>query len=228
MKHYIFDDVTRRCVGYMEGVVDGYNGKGILINSDDLPSDLQVDDTSTLFLASDGVTVFQDRSALMDQLKAQRKARIKAEAASLIGALDWKLERAKERETAGWSNLSEVDVVLAQREAIRRSSSVAEDAVDALTDAAAVRAFTWSVDFSVVPTPRRCTHKDFAERFSEQEMLAIMDATKTSPALAAWWEKFKLAKDINLDDPMTQSGVRALEIAGLLETGRADDILGAL
>lgn len=173
----------------------------------------------------DGHALIRDQVALLERAKSARKARIKAEAALLIGALDWKLERAKERETAGWSTLSEVDVVLAQREAIRRSSSVAEEAVDALTDAAAVRAFTWSVDFSVVPTPRRCTHKDFAERFSEQEMLAIMDAAKTSPALAAWWEKFKLAKDINLDDPMTQSGVRALEIAGVLKAGRADEIL---
>jgi hypothetical protein len=40
------------------------------------------------------------------------------------------------------------------------------------------------------------------------------------------WEKFKLARDINLDDPATQGGVQALEIAGLIGEGRAAEVLG--
>lgn len=191
----------------------------------DTPDDFSAENIADWWF--DGSGLVRDQAVLLDRAKSARKSRIKAEAASLIAALDWKLERAKEREMAGWSNLAEVDYVLSQREAIRRSSSAAEDAVDALTDAAAVRVFTWSVDFSTVPVPRRLTHKDFAERFSDVEIQAILDAAKTNPSLASWWEKFKLAKDINLDDPMTQSGVRALEIANIIGAGRADEILGA-
>ena len=45
------------------------------------------------------------------QAKAARKTRIKAEAARLIEATDWKLSRAREREAAGWATLAEVDAV---------------------------------------------------------------------------------------------------------------------
>lgn len=34
MKRFIFDDVTRRCIGYIEGSIDGYNGQGVLVDAD--------------------------------------------------------------------------------------------------------------------------------------------------------------------------------------------------
>lgn len=102
----------------------------------------------------DGVSVTRDPVAALDRAKSARKTRIKAEAAQLIVAMDWKLTRAREREAAGWATLAEVDAVLAQRETIRRSSSAAELALDALTDAASVQAFAWSVDV-IVPPPER-------------------------------------------------------------------------
>ena len=225
MKRLIFDDVTRRCIGYIEGSIDGYNGQGVLVDADSISPDVPTDDMTSLYLSDDGVSVIQDITALLAQAKTARKARIKAEAARLIEATDWKLARAREREAAGWATLAEVDAVLAEREAIRRSSNAAEAAVDALTDVGSVQTFTWSIDVAVA-APRRLTHKGFSDRFTDAEMQAVLAAAETNAALKTWWEKFKLASDINLDDPATQGGVQALEIAGLIGEGRAAEVLG--
>ena len=189
----------------------------------DLPEDFNPDDVAEW--AYDGQGLTHDTVALLERAKAARKARIKAEAARLIEATDWKLARAREREAAGWATLAEVDAVLAEREAIRRSSSAAEADVDALTDVGSVQTFTWSIDVAVA-APRRLTHKGFSDRFTDAEMQAILAACQANAALNAWWEKFKLARDINLDDPATQGGVQALEIAGLIGEGRAAEVLG--
>ena len=189
----------------------------------DLPEDFNPDDVAEW--AYDGQGLTHDTVALLERAKAARKARIKAEAARLIEATDWKLARAREREAAGWAALAEVDAVLAEREAIRRSSSAAEADVDALTDVGSVQTFTWSIDVAVA-APRRLTHKGFSDRFTDAEMQAILAACQANAAINAWWEKFKLARDINLDDPATQGGVQALEIAGLIGEGRAAEVLG--
>lgn len=189
----------------------------------DLPEDFNPDDVAEW--AYDGQGLTHDTVALLERAKAARKARIKAEAARLIEATDWKLARAREREAAGWATLAEVDAALAEREAIRRSSSAAEADVDALTDVGSVQTFTWSIDVAVA-APRRLTHKGFSDRFTDAEMQAILAACQANAALNAWWEKFKLARDINLDDPATQGGVQALEIAGLIGEGRAAEVLG--
>ena len=189
----------------------------------DMPEDFNPDDVAEW--AYDGQGLTRDTVALLDRAKTARTARIKAEAARLIEATDWKLARAREREAAGWATLAEVDAVLAEREAIRRSSNAAEAAVDALTDVGSVQTFTWSIDVAVA-APRRLTHKGFSDRFTDAEMQAILAAAETNAALKTWWEKFKLASDINLDDPATQGGVQALEIAGLIGEGRAAEVLG--
>ena len=224
MKRFIFDDVTRRCIGYVEGSTDGYNGNGVLVDADSIPPDVPTTDMACLYLSDDGVTVIYDSVALLAQVKASRKTRIKQEAASLIAALDWRLERAREREAAGWATLAEVDEVLAEREAIRRSSNAAEAAVDALTDVSSVQTFTWSIDVPVA-VPRRLTHKQFMDRFSDGELTGILATVEANAALKNWWAKFQQARDVNLDDPATQAGVQALEIAGLLSAGRAEEVL---
>lgn len=223
MKKLIFDDITRRCIGSIEGPAD-YQGRGVCIPLSGLPAELDITDPYCLFLGSDGATVFHDAAALLIQSKAARQVRIKAEAARLIEALDWKLDRAREREAASWGTLAEIDAVLAEREAIRRSSDAAEAALDALTDVASVQAFTWSVDVPVA-APRRLTRKQFTERFSTAELQAVLVAAGSIGALRAWWEKFCLADDINLDDPATLAGAQALEIAGLIGSGRASEVL---
>lgn len=224
MKRFIFDETTRRCIGSIEGAIDGYNGEGVLVETDVVLPDILTDDMGSLYLLEDGVTIVRDITLQLTEAKSGRKATVKAEAARLISASDWKLARAREREAAGWGDLAAVDAVLAEREAVRRSSDAAEAAIDALTDVASVRGFTWSVDVAV-PVPRRLTPKAFSDRFTEAEMQALLAAAGSNVALMTWWEKFKLAQDINLDDPATQSGVQALEIAGLLSAGRAAEVL---
>lgn len=145
MKHYIFDALTRRCIGYIEGAVDGYNGDGVLVNADSMPVDLVVDETASLYLAEDGISVTYDTTALLELSKTARKARIKAEAKALIEALDWRVTRARERAEAGISGGESLASVLGLRESIRTSSSAAEAAVEALTDVASVQSFSWSV-----------------------------------------------------------------------------------
>lgn len=207
-------------------VVGGTTDDGFTASSNqrliEAPEDFDM--TAAAEWSYDGVGIQRDPVAALNRAKGARQARVKAEAARLIEALDWKLTRAREREAAGWATLTEVDAVLAEREAIRRSSNAAEAALDALTDVGSVQAFTWAVDVAVA-TPRRLTHKLFADRFSDAEMQAILGAAATTPAIHAWWEKFRLARDINLDDPATQSGVQALEMIGLVGAGRAAEIL---
>ena len=218
MKKAIIDLNTNAIVGIANDGVAPEKHQLLL----DLPEDFNPDDVAEW--AYDGQGLTRDSVALLERAQGARKARIKAEAARLIEATDWKLARAREREAAGWATLAEVDAVLAEREAIRRSSNAAEAAVDALTDVGSVQTFTWSIDVTVA-APRRLTHKGFSDRFTDAEMQAILAACQANAALNAWWEKFKLARDINLDDPATQGGVHALEIAGLIGEGRAAEVL---
>ncbi|MCD4483460.1 hypothetical protein LQR31_03105 [Chromobacterium vaccinii] len=186
------------------------------------PEDFDIDAMGDY--AFDGASLVRDVQAALSRAKSARKARIKLEAAHLIEADDWKLQRAREREAAGWGTLAEVDAALAERESIRRSSNAAEQAVDALTDAASVQAFVWAVDIAVA-TPRRMTHKQFMARFTDAEIQAMLKAFGDNPALRPWWERFSLARDISLDDAVTQNGVQALEAAGLIGKGRAAEVL---
>ncbi len=218
MKKAIIDLNTNAIVGIANDGVAPEKHQLLL----DLPEDFNPDEVAEW--AYDGQGMTRDTVALLDRPKTARTARINAVAARLIDATDWKLARAREREAAGWATLAEVDAVLAEREAIRRSSNAAEAAVDALTDVGSVQTFTWSIDVAVA-APRRLTHKGFSDRFTDAEMQAILAAAETNAALKTWWEKFNLARDINLDDPATQGGVQALEIAGLIGDGRATEVL---
>jgi hypothetical protein len=56
-------------------------------------------------------------------------------------------------------------------------------------------------------------------------MQAIVAAAETNPALKAALLKWQAAEGITLTDPVTQAGVQALEIAGLIAPGRAAQIL---
>ena len=79
----------------------------------------------------------------LDEAKAAKIVEIKAEAERRITALDWRLQRAQEREQLGETGVETVADVLALREQIRQASSAAELAVSTLTEVSAVQAFTW-------------------------------------------------------------------------------------
>lgn len=173
----------------------------------------------------DGKGIVRDLTIALDRAKAAAKQRIKSEAARLIAAYDWKLARARERDEAGWGALSGIDTVLAERESVRRSSSAAEQAVDALTDMASVHGFSWSVT-AITDIPRRLTQAQFMARFTAEEVAGILAASDTHIDVRVMWEKFRSYSTVNLESDLCQSGVRALGIAGLLSAGRADEILG--
>jgi hypothetical protein len=79
-----------------------------------------------------------------EELQAARTAlvrRVKAEAAGRIATLDWKVERARERDALnGTKTLQEV---YAEREVIRRASNEAEAAIAKLASQEEILAFSW-------------------------------------------------------------------------------------
>ena len=79
----------------------------------------------------------------LDEVKAVKIAEIKAEADRRITALDWRLQRAQEREQLGETGVETVADVLALREQIRQASNAAELAVATLASVEDVQAFTW-------------------------------------------------------------------------------------
>ena len=79
----------------------------------------------------------------LDEAKVAKVVEIKAEAERRITALDWRLQRAQERERLGETGVETVADVLALREQIRQASNAAELAVSILTDVSAVQVFTW-------------------------------------------------------------------------------------
>ena len=88
----------------------------------------------------------------------------------------------------------------------------------------------WDVpDAPVVPelvvTPRIITKLDYMNRFHDGELAAIYTAAKNVVQIEVWLEKFKVSENIDLSDPRTIGGVQALEAAGLIGVGRANEIL---
>ena len=79
----------------------------------------------------------------LDEAKAAKVVEIKAEAERRITALDWRLQRAQEREQLGETGVETVADVLALREQIRQASNAAELAVATLVSVEDVLAFTW-------------------------------------------------------------------------------------
>lgn len=75
------------------------------------------------------------------------------------------------------------------------------------------------------PVVRTVTRLEYMNRFTDSELAGLWTAAKTVVQIELWLEKFKLAEFINLDDPRTVAGLQALEGAGLLTEGRANEIL---
>lgn len=108
----------------------------------DLPEDWDESDRDNAIMIDGQLVV--DLAAKLAKVKADRKAKIKREAASLIEATDWRVTRAQERQVLGVEGET-VAEVLAEREAMRRASNRAKAEVNALASPASVRAYTWAV-----------------------------------------------------------------------------------
>jgi hypothetical protein len=76
------------------------------------------------------------------------------------------------------------------------------------------------------PIPARSLSKiDYLKRFTQEERIAIRDSAKINSTVNDYVELMNAASSINLDDPDTVYGLNALELAGLLDAGRAGVIL---
>lgn len=76
-----------------------------------------------------------------------------------------------------------------------------------------------------VITERKISKLEYMELFTDNEMVSIFAAAKTSPLVEIWLEKFRLSEFIDLADPRNVDGLQALESAGILGQGRAAEIL---
>lgn len=212
----IFDEATRACIGAVEGP---WHGGGLVVEVDALPDDLSI-----LSLSDEGEIV-ADETVALARAKTARIAEIKRQAAGLIAALQWRIERAEERDRLGLPGET-VEEVLLEREAIRRASNRCEAEVEAALDVQAVQAVQFAVTEADRAIPQRLTRLQFLSRFTDEEMQSIVAAADTSPALKAALLKWQTAEGIVLTDPTTIAGVQALEIAGLIGEGRAAEVLG--
>jgi hypothetical protein len=62
-------------------------------------------------------------------------------------------------------------------------------------------------------------------RFTPQEYVGIITATKTDAEVQAWYDLFQAANVVDLLDQRTISGINSLATKGLLTQARADAIL---
>lgn len=83
----------------------------------------------------------------------------------------------------------------------------------------------------VETVPRHITRLAFLTRFTDAEAIAIdlasIGATPQAAAMRRYLSKVNNAEHIDLDRDDTRAGVLALEAAGLLDVGRAMQILDA-
>lgn len=160
----------------------------------------------------------------------QAAGAIKVSAQEQIAALAWRLERAQERAKIGAPGET-VAQVLTEREAVRRASNRAELEVQALTDIAAIEAFTWEVTTADYPVSTLVTRLAFLSRFTDAEAVAIdlagIGETAEAASVRRYVNKIEAAAFIDLSREDTRSGVQALEALGILAAGRAAEILDA-
>ncbi len=92
------------------------------------------------------------------------------------------------------------------------------------------------IDFSSMvvsqPTTRKITRLAFISRFTDEEAVAIdlasIGSNEQAAYLRRYMSKVNAAQYIDLDGPVTRSGVIALETVRLLAVGRALEILDTI
>jgi hypothetical protein len=153
---------------------------------------------------------------------------IKEWAKERLAEVEWRVERAKEREQIGAAGETLNDL-FSEREAIRRASNRAEAELAALADEKAIEDFVWEVLPQDYPPATTLTRLTFMRRFTDAERANIRAARDSgqSQDLLDFWELLQLASHVNLNDPDIQSGVAMLEANGLIAEGRAAEILDA-
>jgi hypothetical protein len=75
------------------------------------------------------------------------------------------------------------------------------------------------------PLPPVITKVAMISRFTAQEYVGIVGATKTDVEVQAWYDLFQAANVVDLSDPRTVAGVNSFVTKGLLTQARADAVL---
>lgn len=73
--------------------------------------------------------------------------------------------------------------------------------------------------------PRTLTKLEYLRRFTVEERVAIRAAAASNPLLADYLQLMELATEIDTADPDTVFAVTMLEQLGLIDAGRAKEIL---
>ncbi|WP_156805027.1 hypothetical protein [Vreelandella jeotgali] len=152
--------------------------------------------------------------------------RVKREATERIEELEWRIQRARERDSIGADGESEADV-LREREAVRRASNRAEDYLAELENEKEIRSYAFDVLPSDYPPVTATTRLTFMRRFTDQERADIRAERDngSNQDLLDFWELLTLASSVRLTDPDIVEGVNMLETNGLIAKGRADEVL---
>lgn len=76
-----------------------------------------------------------------------------------------------------------------------------------------------------VPISWKVTKVAMISRFTPQEYVGIVSATKTDVEVQAWYDLFQAASSVDLQDQRTIAGINALVSKNLITQARADTIL---
>jgi len=154
--------------------------------------------------------------------KESAKYRVKIKASEMIETLQWRIERAQERDSIGAEGETLAEV-LREREAIRRASNRAEAYIDELADDTEARQYQFDVLPSDYPQPGYMPHTKLqfvrliqAEGGTTKEQVT---AAHKEEQLAFFWLMFELATSVERDDPEISEGLAALEQLGYLPNG---------
>jgi hypothetical protein len=75
------------------------------------------------------------------------------------------------------------------------------------------------------PVPPVITKVAMISRFTPEEYVGVVGATKTDVEVQAWYDLFQAATVVNLEDPRTVAGINSFVPKNLLTQARADAIL---
>ena len=81
------------------------------------------------------------------------------------------------------------------------------------------------VDLGLPPPTFNITKVALISRFTPQEYVGIVGATKTDVEVQAWYDLFQAATIVNLQDQRTIAGVESFVTKSLLTQPRATEIL---
>ena len=90
---------------------------------------------------------------------------------------------------------------------------------------AAVRSNLPEIPFAPPADPVEIKTKEFLNRFTQAELASILTARKDNPELDLLVTTLMCSTHVDLDSPETHTGLNTLVTAGLIDTGRALEIL---